>query len=72
MMSMPKPPSGPPPSQAPSEHIVHIWLAQGLSDACLACETYRGRALMVHGVDDWTHGKPFQLSTEQGVIDDIE
>lgn len=27
---------------------------------------------MVHGVNDWAHGKPFELSAEQGVINDVE
>ncbi len=35
-------------------------------------ETYRGRTLVVHGVDDRAHGKPAKLPTEQGVVDDVE
>ena len=27
---------------------------------------------MVHGVNDGAHGKPFELSAEQRVIDDVE
>lgn len=35
-------------------------------------ETYRRRTLVVHGVNDWAHGEPFELSAEQGVINDVE
>lgn len=29
-------------------------------------------ALVVHGVNDWAHGKPAQAPAEQGVVDDVE
>jgi len=34
--------------------------------------SYRGRTLVVHGVDDWAHSKPAKLPAEQSVVDDVE
>lgn len=34
--------------------------------------SYRGRTLVVHGVNDRAHSEPAKLPAEQGVVDDVE
>lgn len=46
--------------------------AEPSSQETVKSKSYRRRTLMIHGVNDWTHGKPAQLSAEQCVIDDVE